>query len=53
MIPTQKAVGEMTIGWVVIAGRAKPARGVSVEVWKSLDLESVRAFRRADLDSDE
>ena len=53
MIPNRKAVGEMTIGWVVIAGRTKPACGVSVEVGKSLDLESVPAFRRADLDSDE
>ena len=32
---------------------AKPGRGVSVELGKPLDLESVRAFMRADPDSDE
>ena len=32
---------------------AKPARGASVDVGKSLDLESVRAFMMADPDSDE
>ena len=32
---------------------AKPARGVAVESGKPLDLESVRAFMRADPDNDE
>ena len=32
---------------------AKPARGVSVELEKPLDLESVRAFMMADPDGDE